>query len=189
MGDVLLHAGDVSNRGKKEEVADFVEWFAGQPHPHKIFIAGNHDFYFQDTPEDALKEIIPANICYLNDAACEVDGLKIWGSPVTPWYYNWAFNRRRGTEISKHWEKIPDNTDILLVHGPPYGILDQVVNEKHVGCNDLRKRIEAVSPGLVVFGHVHESYGKMKKGRTTYVNACLLNESYGLVNRPIIINL
>lgn len=188
-GDVLLHAGDISNRGKKDEIIDFIQWFSDQPHPVKIFIAGNHDFYFQDHTEQEIKSLLPSNIVYLNDSGCSVNGIRIWGSPVTPWFYNWAFNRKRGVEISAHWKKVPDDTDVLLVHGPPFGILDQVINEKHVGCRDLRMRVDSIQPRVVVFGHVHESFGKMKKGSTTFVNACLLNECYELVNRPVVFDL
>lgn len=185
-GDLLIHAGDVTIHGKEPEVADFLNWFATQPHPHKIFIAGNHDFFFERNNESIIRSILPAGIIYLNDSGCKIDNLRIWGSPVTPWFYNWAFNKQRGQDILSHWQKVPENTDILIVHGPPYGVLDIVVNEKHVGCRDLLKTIQQVKPKLVICGHVHESFGTLKRMGISFINACQLNESYELVNKPVV---
>ena len=185
-GDVLIHAGDISLKGKKPEVVDFLQWFSEQPHPHKIFIAGNHDFFFEQNKDPIIHEIIPENITYLNDSGCKIGNCNIWGSPVTPWFFNWAFNKRRGEEIRRHWQMIPENTDILVVHGPPFGVLDTVINDKHVGCRDLLKTVRQIQPKLVIFGHVHESYGQVKRLGINYINACQLNESYELVNKPVV---
>lgn len=110
-GDVLVHARDVSRGGTKEQVTDFLKWFAEQNHPHKIFIAGNHDFFFEQTDPDEVNNIIPDGVIYLNDSGLEINGTKFWGSPITPWFNNWAFNRDRGEEIKKHWDLIPDDTE------------------------------------------------------------------------------
>ncbi|MBD0299599.1 MAG: metallophosphoesterase, partial [Nitrososphaera sp.] len=96
-GDVLLHAGDVTYRGKKTEVLDFLEWFSRQPFKYKIFIAGNHDFYFEKENPSMVQAIIPEGIIYLQDSGTEINGIRIWGTPITPWFHHWAFNRFRGT--------------------------------------------------------------------------------------------
>ena len=188
-GDVLLHAGDISYKGKKEEIVDFLLWFAKLPFKHKIFIAGNHDFYLEKEKETNIQSLIPEGVIYLNDSEVVIDGIKIWGSPVTPWFFNWAFNRKRGKEIKKHWDKIPADTDIILTHGPAYGILDTVLNNTNTGCKDLLNTIERIKPKAHVFGHIHECYGAAKKKGTHYVNASVLNESYELVNKPIVFDI
>lgn len=188
-GDVLLHTGDITYRGKKEEVADFMNWFAVQRFTHKVFIAGNHDFFFERESPETIKAMIPENVIYLNDNGTQINGLNIWGSPVTPWFFNWAFNRHRGEQIRKHWDLIPANTDILITHGPAYGYLDQVINEQHVGDKDLLQKILEIKPKVHAFGHIHESYGDIKRKGIRFMNACVLNEHYELVNRPIIFDL
>jgi len=187
-GDILIHAGDVSNRGLKWEVKEFLNWFSNQPHKYKIFIAGNHDFFFEKEHEDEIKNIIPKNVIYLNDSGIEIESIKIWGSPVQPEFYNWAFNRKRGKEIKKHWDLIPLGTDILITHGPPLNILDKTVRGDIVGCEDLLNAVNKIKPKIHVFGHIHEDYGILKKNDTTFINASILNERYRNTNDPIIYN-
>jgi Icc-related predicted phosphoesterase len=188
-GDILIHAGDISYRGEKLEVEDFIEWFAKQDFEHKIFIAGNHDFFFEKSNARDLGRIIPEQIIYLNDSGTTVCGIRIWGSPVTPKFFNWAFNRTRGEAIRKHWERIPENTDLLITHGPPFGILDQVGVGHHVGCKDLLKVVKEIKPQVHVFGHIHESYGKTRVFGTRFINAGLCNEDYEIINKPILFEL
>lgn len=188
-GDVLVHAGDISYKGTPSEVADFLHWFSSLPFQHKLFIAGNHDFYFERTAPALIQKAITAGVTYLNDSGVCINGIHIWGSPVTPWFYNWAFNRRRGAEIARHWALIPADTNLLLTHGPPFGILDSVVNENHVGDKDLLRKIETVKPAVHVCGHIHESYGVLKRRGTTFINASVLNEKYELVNKPVVFEL
>ena len=186
-GDILIHAGDITNYGYESEVMDFLSWFQKQPHKHKIFIAGNHDFYLEKERQEKIKAIIPEDIIYLNDSGVTVDGLKIWGSPITPWYYNWAFNRHRGKPIAKHWKLIPDDTNILITHGPVFGILDEDANEKHVGCKDLLETVEKINPAVHICGHIHEAYGSRVKLPTRFINASVLNEDNNLQNRPVVL--
>lgn len=188
-GDVLLHAGDVSYRGKKDEVVDFLQWFAKQKFEYKIFIAGNHDFLFEKIKTKDLEQLIPNGVTYLYENSVTINGITIWGSPYTPWFFNWAFNLPRGKALAKHWNKIPEETHILLTHGPAYGILDTVINGQHVGCVDLQKRIDVIKPKIHLFGHVHESYGKKEKNGTKFINASQVNEEYILVNKPVVFEL
>jgi Icc-related predicted phosphoesterase len=188
-GDVLIHAGDISYRGEKLEVEDFLSWFSKQDFEHKIFIAGNHDFLFEKTKEKDLAKLIPEGIIYLNDSGTSIHGLNIWGSPVTPKFFNWAFNRNRGGEIQKHWKQIPSDTNLLITHGPPFGILDQAGNDRHVGCKDLLNTLQEIKPQAHVFGHIHESYGTTKSFGIKFINASLTNDSFELMNKPIIFEL
>jgi Icc-related predicted phosphoesterase len=184
--DVLLHAGDICYKGNKDEVVDFLKWFGKQPFDYKIFIAGNHDFYLENAKASELQNMIPKNVIYLNDSGITIEGLNIWGSPITPWFFNWAFNRHRGEEIQKHWDLIPANTDILMTHGPVLGINDMVLNSQHVGCRELLRKVIEIKPKIHVCGHIHEAAGVTQKFGVKFINACVLNESYELVNNSVV---
>ena len=188
-GDVLLHAGDISYKGNKEEVKDFMQWFSEQKFAHKIFIAGNHDFFMEQAKVAELPVLIPENVIYLNDSGTTIEGINIWGSPVTPWFFNWAFNRHRGEEIQKHWNLIPSDTHILMTHGPVLGIHDVIVNGTHVGCTDLLTKVKKIKPRAHVCGHIHEGYGITEKLGVKFINASVLNETYELVNKPVVFDL
>jgi Icc-related predicted phosphoesterase len=184
-GDMLIHAGDVSSQGKQSQVEDFLKWFSKQDFKYKIFIAGNHDFFFERMPEDYIKLLIPENVIYLNDSGVEIEGIKIWGSPVQPWFYDWAFNRQRGEDIKKHWDLIPLSTDILITHGPAKGILDKTIQNVETGCEDLLNKIKEIRPKYFIFGHIHEGYGMVEKKGTTFINASVLDVQYQLANEPV----
>lgn len=183
-GDCIIHAGDVSKDGSERSSVDFMNWFSSLNYQYKIFIAGNHDFYFESESERYLKKMVPPNLIYLNDSGVTIGGINVWGSPVTPRFFDWAFNRDRGKDINKHWKLIPPNTDVLVSHGPPYGILD-IVGEDHLGCEDLNKAVKRIKPRLHVFGHIHEQHGQKLKHETNFINASILNDQYEVANGPI----
>lgn len=180
-GDLLIHAGDISSFGNKEEVNCFLVWFSNQNFKHKIFIAGNHDFCFENQFQDI---IIPDSITYLNDSGVEIEGVHIWGSPITPTFCNLAFNRDRGDEINMHWNKIPINTDILVTHGPPFGILDETETYFKAGCKNLLEKINQLNLKYHIFGHIHEAFGVVKKDNVTYINASSVDLKYKIRNLP-----
>lgn len=184
-GDVLIHAGDISMKGEKDEVANFLTWFTKQDFEYKILIAGNHDFYFERESEEDIQQILPQNVIYLKDSLVTIKGLNIWGSPITPWFFNWAFNRHRGDPIKRHWDLIPADIDILITHGPTFRTLDTNSKKQHAGCKDLFNKIQEVKPKVHICGHIHESYGTVNKYGITFINASVLNEKYELVNNPI----
>ncbi len=188
-GDVLLHAGDISYKGEKKEMADFLQWFGKLNYTYKIFIAGNHDFFFEKAKPADIESMVPKDVIYLNDSGININNISVWGSPVTPWFYNWAFNRYRGAAIKKHWDMIPANTDILITHGPAFEFHDVVVNGTNTGCKDLLHRIKELKPKVHVCGHIHEGYGNTLIGATRFINASVLNESYELVNKPVVFEL
>ncbi|MDQ6609943.1 MAG: metallophosphatase domain-containing protein, partial [Bacteroidota bacterium] len=104
-GDVLLHAGDISYRSDKREIEDFLDWFGKLPYPYKVFIAGNHDFFLEKASPLIVKSLLPETVYYLKDEEIIINGIKIWGSPYTPWFYRWAFNKQRGQPLATHWKK------------------------------------------------------------------------------------
>jgi Icc-related predicted phosphoesterase len=196
-GDVLVHCGDFSNVGERDQIRDFIDWFSLFPHQHKIFIAGNHDRTFDpkfwESPADDLwkeETLLYAKfkgLTYLENSEAIINGVKFWGSPITPSFYpeHWAFNADRGKKIKQYWEAIPSDTDVLITHGPPAHRLDWCMGGDLVGCEDLTYEIERVQPMFHLFGHIHESYGVEHDLHTTYVNASLLNHRYSMVNSPI----
>lgn len=186
--DILIHAGDVSGRGTQKEIEDFLQWFSSQPHTYKIFIAGNHDFFIQQNPQN-FKNILPSNVIYLQDDFVEIEGKKIYGSPWTPRFMNWAFMKEAGIDISNVWSKIPSDIDVLITHGPARGLRDKVYTGVEVGCDDLLRELDRIKPKFFLFGHIHEGYGISEKDGITFMNGAVLNEKYYLQNAPLEFNL
>ena len=212
--DVLVYAGDFMTCGRKfSEVQDFGYWFSRQPHQYKILIAGNHDIFMEHSEGTCLAQFQKAGsigqFYYIKDSGVTINGFKFWGSPYQPRFYDWAFNVDRGPEIKKHWDLIPQDTDVLITHGPPEGILDQarpgsigvlsgsmiVSPSEHCGCEELRKTVDRISPKVHIFGHIHGSYGHDKSldyyapKITNFYNVSICNEKYNPVNDPVLIEL
>jgi predicted phosphohydrolase len=210
-GDVLIHAGDCTNVGRSYEVRDFVEWYQNlKGFDTKIFIAGNHDWAFQKVNEPHHKNdydwfhnimneenLSQSDVVYLEDSGFTIESsefsrpINFWGSPWQPEFYNWAFNLpRMGDELKNRWDMIPDNTDVLITHGPPMDIRDFTPNNLSVGCELLRYQVDnRIKPLLHVFGHIHGAYGAVEKNDTMFVNASICTERYIPSNKPIVIDL
>lgn len=185
--EIIVHAGDFTSMGKLEEVTDFLKWYSELPHTHKVLIGGNHDFLLEKN-SFLFQSLLPDNITYLENESIEIEGIKIWGSPITPWFYDWAFNRNRGEDIQRYWKQIPDDIDILVTHGPPYNQGDRTARGERVGCEDLLKKVLQIKPKYHVFGHIHEAYGITENEHTTFINASCLNLQYYMVNTPVCID-
>jgi len=201
-GDILIHAGDFMNSGWNEmEAIMFFKWFDSiDNYDTKIFIAGNHDRWAENNPEE-FKGILTGykTIEYLQDDWMGIyydgpngdmpeENIRIYGSPWQPEFYNWAFNLpRHGEEMKAKWDAIPDNIDILITHGPPYGYLDIPGGQTtlRVGCEMLRERIDAFKPKIHVFGHIHGSAGYYFNGHTHFINAAVLDERYNYSQLPL----
>lgn len=184
-GDLLLHAGDLTGRGREPELLASFDWLRSLPHPHKVVIAGNHDFALEH-PSPRIRRALEG-LNYLRDEAVTLEGLTIYGSPWQPWFYDWAFNLRRGPELQGVWARIPEHTDILITHGPPLGICDRTERGEAVGCADLLERVRQVRPKLHLFGHIHEAYGSEVQGETLFLNACLCDLSYRPCQPPFVV--
>lgn len=172
-GDVLVHAGDLTQRGTLAQLEDVADWLRSLPHRHKVVIAGNHDFAFQGTPGRA-RELFHG-LTYLEDQEVTLGGLRIYGSPWQPWFHDWAFNLRRGAAIDEKWRLIPEGLDVLVTHGPPLGFGDLVLRhpvygEERVGCEDLLRHLERAKPRFHLFGHIHEDRGEWPVGATRVCN-------------------
>lgn len=188
-GDVLIHAGDITGRGSFHQIIDFCTWLEQLPHKHKIVIAGNHDWCFVNKGREMSAGAISESATYLEDSEIVIDGIKFYGSPWQPEFCDWAFNLPRGKALAEKWRMIPDDTDVLITHGPPQHILDYCP-DGNVGCADLRVRVLRM-PNLKyhIFGHIHESYGTEVRGQTTFVNASVCTGAYKPINPPIVIDI
>jgi Icc-related predicted phosphoesterase len=186
-GDVLIHCGDFSMQGNAGEIRRFDEWLAKQSHQYKIVIAGNHELGFEDSPASA-RRLLKTPI-YLQDSSTTIEGVKFYGSPWTPFFNSWAFNLMSGRTLALKWEMIPDDVDVLITHGPPFGILDRNPEGDHCGCVELYEAVERVKPKVHAFGHIHHSAGAERIGETLFVNACIVNEQYRVAHEPIVVDL
>jgi Calcineurin-like phosphoesterase len=123
-GEILVHAGDFMNSWYDiQEILSFNRWFSEQRFKHRVVSGGNPDRYFEAAPQQARALLI--NAVYLENIGIMIDGLTFWGSTYTPEFLNWAFMYPRGTSAQRYWNLIPDNLNVLITHGPPFGILDQ----------------------------------------------------------------
>ena len=204
--DILVHAGDWSHEGKKDQVEDFAKWLDEQDADEIILIAGNHERVFQRALPESLnwiKDHCPrANV--LIESGIEVAGIKFWGSAYTPAYgFNWAWNAGRTLTEAAHihkpfigdiWAKIPEETNFLVTHGMPFAILDSAYDYQMgkmicVGDTELRKKCESLSNlKYVVGGHLHHNGGKsIEISGVTYVNAAQCDDNYTLNRKPVLI--
>ncbi len=188
-GDILIHAGDATPRGEIGEFGKFFAWFKRLPHAHKVFVAGNHDWLFE-RDQAFGRSMIPPGIVYLEDSMAVIEGLRIYGSPWTPRFLDWAFNKDRGHPLRRIYNRIPRGIDILVTHGPPLGILDQNYHGEHVGSAELKDVVWRVKPKLHVFGHIHQSPGTKILGATKkilFVNAAICDGEYEPTNPPTVV--
>lgn len=190
--DLLIHAGDFTGRGHPTAIASFNAWLKTVPAKHKVICAGNHDLTFEDNPVVARSLI--TNAIYLEDSFVVIDGFKIYASPHQPEFCDWGFNLPRGEALKKKWDLIPDDTDILITHSPPYGYGDKLDEHgsqpgQRVGCEELIKAVDRVKPKLHVFGHIHCGYGQYLHNETLMVNASSCDEQYRPINSPIVVEI
>jgi Icc-related predicted phosphoesterase len=197
-GDVLIHCGDMINQGSLLRFNHFAAWMRAQKFDHKLIIYGNHALGFSRDPKksDAAETCRQFGLTLLEESDVVINGVKFWGSSATPYFYDWEFNYQRGEDIAKIWSKIPDDTNVLITHGPPYGVLDLVDDtylqeDLHQGCEELKKKVDAL-PNLKVhvFGHLHKQGGeKLEQNEKIFTNAAMVNDNYKIVREPIVIDI
>ena len=189
-GDVLIHCGDHTFYGKGHESYEAINWFANVgKFKHRIYIAGNHEVGWEEDKDmlPAIQAVFPSLI-YLQDSAVEIDGIKFWGSPYQPEFFSWAFQKSR-SELAKHWEAIPDDVDVLITHGPPYGFGDVNLRDERFGDTDLLARVLKVKPQLHCYGHAHHGYGQWFHEGIQFINAAVLNEGYMKERDPVVVEI
>ena len=170
--DILVHSGDFTMSGSEAETLDFLEWLCDLPYRHKVLVAGNHDACLYGATLDGLDD----NVHYLCDSGVEIEGLKFWGVPMF-----------MEDCVSGHQEQlyvaIPDDTDVLVTHTPPYGILDRDGGILY-GSRELLERVHTIRPSMHLFGHIHRAHGTTNDGMTVFSNAAIMDEGYDSLNEP-----
>jgi len=186
-GEILIHAGDFTMFSKSPHpISDFNRWLGELPHRHKIVVPGNHEFFLEADP---VKRSLLSNASVLINEGIEIDGLRIWGSPVTP-SYGGAFGLSFTADRRRLYAQIPKDTDVLITHGAPYGILDSTPDSGvHSGCQELLDAVMRIHPKLHVFGHVHGAHGIFETSQTTFVNAAMLGIDGDLDQNPILLQM
>lgn len=192
-GDILIHSGDFTYKGSLSACGDFNNWLGELEFKHKIIIAGNHELGFNRLSKE-IKDNLFSNAIYLEDSGCQLEGINFWGSPRQPFFYDWEFNfpENDGGQVAKKiWKLIPENTNILITHGPPFGILDEVIrtynSKENTGCPYLRRRIEKLDNlKYHIFGHIHEQYGVLQDEKITFINASILDDNYKITHEPVV---
>jgi Icc-related predicted phosphoesterase len=187
--DLLLLGGDYCptrnhDQEKRFMLGPFTEWLRSIKARYIVGIAGNHDFILQDDPK--LAKELPW--IYLQDSGVDIEGVKIWGSPWTLPFFNWAF-MKGDNELRQVFNPIPKGLDILLTHGPAYRILDKTLDGPHAGSFSLLERIREVKPDSHVFGHIHEARGITDGDVTRHFNVSHVTAKYEPKNGPVTIQL
>jgi Icc-related predicted phosphoesterase len=183
--DLLLLGGDLCPLANHEIEfqaqwldTTFRAWLQGVPARHIVGVCGNHDFVFEQLPEAVPRDL---RWTYLQDSGCEIEGFRVWGTPWQPWFFDWAFNLYED-DLAEKWAMIPEDTDLLVLHGPPFGYGDAVERRsgeiEHTGSPSLLARIRAIRPQLAIFGHIHEGRGEYRDGETILANVSHLDVAY-----------
>ena len=171
--DILVHSGDFTMSGSEAETLDFLEWLCDLPYRHKVLVAGNHDACLYGSRLDGLDD----NVHYLCGSGVEIEGLKFWGVPMF-----------MEDCVSGHQEQlyaaIPDDTDVLVTHTPPYGILDRDAGILY-GSRELLEKVRSARPRLHLFGHIHKAHGTIDDGSTVFSNAAIMDENYDSLGNPV----
>ena len=200
--DVLIHCGDFTARDTRQELEQFARWHGSHSHEHKLILCGNHDS--SDISYESYKEIFSEyGVTYMQDETVEIDGTRIYAMPWTPTFYNWYWMKDRGPKMREMTDKIPLDTNVLITHGPQFGVMDETEEGLNVGCEQLRRRMIMLSELQVhCFGHIHEAYGRelvvnefnlmeshVDHGGYESINASIVNRQYKPVNKPVVAEL
>lgn len=175
--DVVVHSGDFTMNGSQSEAIDFLNWFCDLPHRHKIFICGNHDECLYGANIDGLDN----NVHYLCNSGIEIEGVKFYGVPM---FMGDCITDRQ----TRNYERIPQDTDVLITHCPAYGILDFDDNI-HYGSEEILSKLSAVRPKAHLFGHIHVQHGLTTVDGTIFSNGAIMNVDYTNLNSPAVIEI
>ena len=180
--ETIVHSGDFSHNQKQFD--DFINWFSELPFKNKILIPGNHEILVQENEEDFFRVCKEFGIIGLIDSGVVIDDIKFYGSPWTPLFFNWAY-MKEDYILDQYWDKIPNDVNVLITHGPAYGILDGVIHYgigENVGSESLADRIDHLKKLKIhTFGHIHEARGMYKENKILRINASSVNQNYEIL--------
>lgn len=187
-GDVLIHCGDVCNGFERDdrEIDQLDDWFGRQRFGAILCVGGNHDFALEERAAAGARVL--ENARFLVDEPFEYGNVLFYGSPWTPELMGWAFYLEPELAESR-WSRIPPETDVLITHSPPAGILDANRGGHRCGCPYLAERVKTVRPAVHCFGHVHASAGTQLQDGVLYMNASMVNSRYQITHSPLVYDL
>lgn len=198
--DAVIHCGDESNHGNawmnEPEARRFFDWYSELKIPAKIFVPGNHSTAIE---QGLIRSTDYPEVTFLIHESMQWNGMRIFGSPYTPEFFNWAYMKAR-SQLDIVWQSIPDDIDILITHGPPKGIMDVTADmytgePVHVGSKSLMRHVEhRIRPRIHAFGHIHDepaihNYGTLFHGATQFINCACCHLTRGLVNQGVVVEL
>ncbi len=198
--DVVIHCGDEANRRKpwlnRAESCSFFDWFSTLAIETKVFVPGNHS---TAVAEGLVKPADYPAVRFLMHEATTIAGLRLFGSPYTPTFLDWVYMKSE-QELNMIWGTIPVDTDILVTHGPPKGILDVThdwgLNEPiHVGSKSLAEHVEnRIKPRIHAFGHLHDgmrirNFGTLTRGETQFINCSVVNNQGRFCNHGLLVEI
>eukprot|EP01024_Parvocaulis_polyphysoides_P029187 TRINITY_DN26340_c0_g1_i2.p1 TRINITY_DN26340_c0_g1~~TRINITY_DN26340_c0_g1_i2.p1 ORF type:complete len:278 (-),score=36.22 TRINITY_DN26340_c0_g1_i2:133-870(-) len=191
--DILIHAGDMTDRGSTDELQRINSWFGTLPYKHKIAISGNMDGIGLQKMTHDQKQKLFSNVTYLENDEVELEGVKFFGTPYTPRFCG-GFQLRDDKQAAQMWEKIPEDTQVLVVHGPPKGMMDMTSRGMMVGCPELKKKVDEMQDmRVMVWGHIHNAAGMVRdqQKNVTYINAAQYDGIYsGMKNiQPYVVEI
>lgn len=175
--DIIVHSGDFTITGSEEEAIDFLNWFCDLPYKHKIFICGNHDECLYGADINGLDD----NVHYLCNSGVTIEGIRFYGVPM---FLEDCVTERQ----SLYYKRIPADTNVLITHTPPFGILDFDDNI-NFGSEELLDIVNTINPQLHLFGHIHQYHGITKVGETTFSNAAIMNQDYTAITNGNLLSL
>jgi len=189
--DILIHAGDWSFLGKPEEIFEFNRWVGTLPFKEVIVIAGNHEVFLEKMGKDIAKQYL-FNAVYLENETFVYKGYKIFGTPISSRFYNWAFMKSE-EEAFRILSRMPEDVDVVVSHGPCRGILDKVYRAggimENTGFQSLRDKVFQVKPKLFISGHIHNDSGIEEHERIKFINCALLDDVYSLTKIPVVVEI
>lgn len=187
-GDVLIHCGDIFNfiSRSEDEIDHMDEWFGKQDFDLILCIGGNHDLSLERRLVSKAQPF--NNAIFLNGETFKYQGFNFFGASWVPELEHQAFYADDQL-LTQEWSLIPDDTDVVITHTPPFGVLDTSSQGMILGCKHLANNIERVKPRLHCFGHIHASSGTVKNSHTTFINAALAGEGHRIVRSPYTFNL
>lgn len=181
--DIIALAGDLTHKGdywKTREFNNYVEEYLIYRAKDVVYIAGNHDFWYEKQKVVPFKKESSdylGTIHYLCNSSREIQGIKFWGTPNTVRFHDWAFNSSE-EELYDIFSRCPEDTDIILSHGPCRGILDSSARDDRLGSISAKLIVEAIKPKIFVSGHIHQSAGQIRINDTLFINASYVDDKY-----------
>jgi Icc-related predicted phosphoesterase len=174
LADLVIVSGDLTNFGGREDAEQVIA--AVERHARQVLaVCGNLD-------QRAVMDFLREHGISLHGESRRIGDLGIFGcggSNFTPFHTPTEFSEEDlAALLERGYSQVSEAPHVLMVcHTPPMNTAtDRIFNGQHVGSPTVRAFIEEHQPEVCITGHIHESVGIDRIGRTTVVNAGLLRE-------------